>query len=84
MDLNKRSTPDNGLRGDGLGDLLEESLAEFGNMVLVAGWAEVKWFNNNGHHAKNNYRESEVFNERETEAPELHKRVQARHCEVGP
>ena len=32
----------------------------------------IMWFNINGHHAKSNYTESEVFNERETKASKLH------------
>ena len=30
------------------------------------------WFKKNGHHAKSNYSESEVFNERETKTSKLH------------
>jgi len=35
-------------------------------------WETLMW-RNNGHPAKGNNRESEVFDEREREAPELHK-----------
>jgi hypothetical protein len=42
------------------------------NRIGVAHHPEVKWFNFNGHPAKSNYTESEVFNEQETKTSKLH------------
>ena len=45
--------------------------------------AILMWFNFNGHHAKSNYSESEVFNERKTKTSKLHERVQTRRHKIG-
>jgi len=43
--------------------------------IIEEELAKLMWFNRNGHHAKNNYQESEVFDESEAKATELHERV---------
>jgi len=57
-------------------EALDLHLSSNSKVIMV----RMKWFNNNGHHAKNNYQESEVFDERKAKTSTLHKRVQTRCC----
>jgi len=44
----------------------------FLSFALICFKPYLKWFNFNGHPAKSNYTESEVFNEQETKTSKLH------------
>ena len=53
--------------------IIKQGESDTNLFILISG--KIMWFNRNGHHAKNNYQESEVFDESEAKATELHERV---------